>query len=73
MTETAVVAKYGRVIDCDLRLLIPPFSGPGPVIGAGITDAAGYIQKLPKATQEREEWQTAVHCLIGTNGGTNGG
>jgi sulfide:quinone oxidoreductase len=44
VTPTSVVAKDGRVIDCDLRLLIPPFSGPGPVIGTGITDADGYIQ-----------------------------
>lgn len=44
VTPTSVVANDDRVIDCDLRMLIPPFSGPGPVIGTGITDAEGYIQ-----------------------------
>jgi NADH dehydrogenase FAD-containing subunit len=44
VTPTSVVAKDGRMIDCELRILIPPFSGPGPVIGTGITDADGYIQ-----------------------------
>lgn len=44
ITPTSMVAKDGRVIDCDLRMLIPPFSGPAPVIGAGITDAEGYVQ-----------------------------
>lgn len=44
VTPTSVVAKDGRVIDCDLQMLIPPFSGPGPLIGVGITDADGYIQ-----------------------------
>jgi len=28
-------------------------------------DAAAYIMKLPKAEQDREEWQTATGCLIG--------
>jgi hypothetical protein len=27
--------------------------------------AADYITKLPKAEQDRPEWQTAIHCLIG--------
>ncbi len=30
-----------------------------------LKDAANYITKLPKAEQQLEEWQTAVHCLIG--------
>ena len=29
-----------------------------------IKDAARYIQKLPKAEQQIEEWQTAVEVLI---------
>jgi hypothetical protein len=30
-----------------------------------LKDAADYITKLPKAEQNRPEWQTAIHCLIG--------
>ena len=30
-----------------------------------LEDAATYIMKLPKAEQNREEWQTAIGCLIG--------
>ena len=29
-----------------------------------LEDAARYIQKLPKAEQQIEEWQTAVEALI---------
>ena len=29
-----------------------------------LEDAARYIQKLPKAEQQIEEWQTAVEVLI---------
>ena len=29
-----------------------------------LRDAAAYIQKLPKGTQEREEWQTAVRSSL---------
>src|SRR5260370_9782741 len=37
-----------------------------------LEDAARYIQKLPKAEQQLDEWQTAVETLIlvaETNGG----
>jgi hypothetical protein len=30
-----------------------------------LRDAADYITKLGKATQQSDEWQTAVRCLIG--------
>jgi sulfide:quinone oxidoreductase len=44
VTPTSVISKDGRAIECDLRMLIPPFSGPGPVIGTGITGPEGYIE-----------------------------
>jgi hypothetical protein len=31
---------------------------------AALEDAAKYIQKLPKAEQDADEWLTAVHVLI---------
>ena len=43
VTPGSVVAKDGRVIDCNLRMLIPPFSGPGPIIGTDLTNAEGYV------------------------------
>jgi hypothetical protein len=33
-----------------------------------VKDSADYITKLPKAEQNRPEWQTAIHCMIGTEG-----
>jgi hypothetical protein len=30
-----------------------------------LKDAAEYIQKLPEAEQQLEEWQAAIGCLIG--------
>jgi hypothetical protein len=29
-----------------------------------LKDAADYIMKLPKAEQNHERWQTAIHCPI---------
>ncbi len=44
-----------------------PFADPIPLPGGGrqlVTDAAGYIMKLPKAEQNLGEWQAAIECLI---------
>jgi hypothetical protein len=45
-----------------------PFEDPIPLPGGRqlvtLEDAARYIQKLPKAEQQLEEWQTAVEVLI---------
>jgi hypothetical protein len=30
-----------------------------------LKDAADYVTKLPKVEQDKVEWQTAIHCLIG--------
>jgi hypothetical protein len=46
-----------------------PFDDPIPVPDGRqlltLKDAADYVMKLPKAEQDLEEWQTAIHCLIG--------
>ncbi|XIA65747.1 hypothetical protein ACFIOY_05800 [Bradyrhizobium sp. TZ2] len=46
-----------------------PFEDPIRLPGAKqlttLRDAADYITKLPKAEQNKPEWQTAIHCLIG--------
>jgi hypothetical protein len=46
------------------------FDDPIPLPNGGqlltLKDAASYIMKLPKAEQDLEEWQTAIHCLIGS-------
>jgi sulfide:quinone oxidoreductase len=31
-------------MDCDLTMLIPPFSGPGSLLGRGITESDGYVR-----------------------------
>jgi hypothetical protein len=45
-----------------------PFDDPIPLPKGRqlvtLKDAARYIQKLPKAEQQIEEWQTAVEVLI---------
>jgi hypothetical protein len=47
----------------------PPFDDPIPLPDerqlVTLEDAAKYIQKLPKAEQQLDEWQTAIGCLIG--------
>ncbi len=42
-----------------------PFADPIPLPGGRqlVTDAAGYIMKLPKAEQNLGEWQAAIEWL----------
>jgi hypothetical protein len=61
-----------------VRLTMPwstPFEDPIPLPGGRklvtLKDAADYITKLPKAEQNKPEWQTAIHCLIGAAEGRN--
>jgi sulfide:quinone oxidoreductase len=39
----SVIAADGRAMNCDLVMVIPPFSGPGAVLHTRIVDAEGYI------------------------------
>lgn len=43
VTLNSVIANDGRMLSCDLNMLIPPFDGPGALVGTGITDAEGYV------------------------------
>jgi NADH dehydrogenase FAD-containing subunit len=43
VTPNSVIAADGRKLDCDLRMLIPPFRGPGAALGLGITDEEDYL------------------------------
>jgi sulfide:quinone oxidoreductase len=42
VTADAVIARDGRSLHYDLNMLIPPFVGPGALVGTGLTDAEGY-------------------------------
>lgn len=44
VTPNSVIASDGRTLSCDLNMLIPPFGGPGALVGTGITDAEGYVR-----------------------------
>ncbi|HEX3281933.1 MAG TPA: FAD-dependent oxidoreductase [Pyrinomonadaceae bacterium] len=44
VTSKSVIATDGRELDCDLRMLIPPFRGPGASLGLGITDEEDYLR-----------------------------
>ena len=44
VTRNSVIADDGRVIDSELTMLIPPFAGPGPLVGRDLTDEDGYIK-----------------------------
>lgn len=44
VTAAAVIARDGRSIHYDLNMLIPPFVGPGALVGTGLTDAEGYAR-----------------------------
>jgi sulfide:quinone oxidoreductase len=43
ITPGAVLTSNGHSINYGLLMLVPPFCGPGAVIGLGITDDEGYI------------------------------
>jgi sulfide:quinone oxidoreductase len=43
ITPHSVIACDGREMNCDLSMVIPPFSGQGAVIHSRITDAEGYL------------------------------
>jgi sulfide:quinone oxidoreductase len=44
VTPTSILASDGRAIDCNLRMLVPPFCGPSPVLYTGLTGAEGYVR-----------------------------
>ena len=44
VTPNAVIANDGCVFTCNLRMLIPPFRGPGAILGTEITDEDGYVR-----------------------------
>jgi sulfide:quinone oxidoreductase len=44
VTPNSVIARDGRMLSCDLNMIIPPFGGPGALVGTGITDAEGYVR-----------------------------
>lgn len=43
ITPNGVIAGDGRAVNCDLAMVIPPFSGPGAVLHTSIADAEGYV------------------------------
>jgi sulfide:quinone oxidoreductase len=44
VTSKSVIASDGRELDCELRMVIPPFRGPGAALGLGITDEEDYLR-----------------------------
>ena len=44
VTPNSVIARDGRTLSYDLNMLIPPFGGPGALIGTGLTDSDGYVR-----------------------------
>ncbi|HKR58954.1 MAG TPA: FAD-dependent oxidoreductase [Pyrinomonadaceae bacterium] len=43
VTPNSFVAKDGRCLSYDLNMVIPPFGGPGALVGTGLTDSEGYV------------------------------
>lgn len=43
VTPGAITTSNGHSISYNLLMLVPPFRGPGPVTGLGITDEEGFI------------------------------
>lgn len=43
ITPKSVIASDGRARNCNLLMVIPPFTGPGPLLHSKIIDAEGYV------------------------------
>jgi sulfide:quinone oxidoreductase len=43
ITPNSIIAGDGRTMNCDLAMVIPPFTGPAAVLHTKITDAEGYL------------------------------
>jgi sulfide:quinone oxidoreductase len=44
VTPDSLIANDGRTLPYDLNMLIPPFGGPGALVGTGLTDREGYVR-----------------------------
>jgi sulfide:quinone oxidoreductase len=44
VTPSSVIANDGRKLSCNLRMLVPPFRGPGAMLGREMTDDDGYVR-----------------------------
>jgi len=44
VTPSSVIANDGRAFDSNLRMVVPPFRGPGAMLGTEITDDEGYVR-----------------------------
>ena len=43
VTPSSVIANDGRAFECNLCMIVPPFRGPGAMLGKDITDDEGYV------------------------------
>jgi len=43
LTADAVIATDGRVLNYDLNMILPPFCGPGALVGTNLDDDQGYV------------------------------
>ena len=43
VTPNAFVATDGRKMRFDLNMIVPPFGGPGTLMGTPLTDREGYV------------------------------
>ncbi len=64
ITADSVVAEDGRILPCDLNMIVPPFSGPGVFVGTPITDAEQYARVDPTMrVQDVERVYAAGDCV----------
>jgi sulfide:quinone oxidoreductase len=60
----AVIGEDGRSLDCDLNMIVPPFSGPGVFVGTPITDAERYARvDSTMRVQDVERIYAAGDCV----------
>ena len=68
VTPSSVVANDGRSLDCDLQVLIPPFRGPGPMLGHEMTNNEGYVDVDAKMRVTNVERMYAVGDCVNLPG-----
>jgi len=64
VTRDSVIANDGRTLNYDLNMLIPPFGGPGALVGTGLTDPQGYVRvETTMRVKGAERVYAAGDCL----------
>src|SRR5215813_359252 len=68
VTPNSLIATDGRMLEYDLNMIIPPFGGPGALVGSDIIDDEGYVHVDQTMSVPGVERLYAVGDCVGFEG-----